>query len=59
MLLPVLALLFAASCNQKPEENKTAAAPVEEKVLLDTFADLQILKYDLPGWDKLSLRQKS
>jgi len=30
-----------------------------EKVLLDTFADLQILWYDLPGFDKLSIRQKT
>jgi dipeptidyl-peptidase-3 len=28
-------------------------------VLLDTFADLQILVYDLPGFDKLSIQQKT
>jgi len=37
----------------------TSTAPVPEKVVLDTFADLQILQYELPGWDKLSLRQKT
>jgi dipeptidyl-peptidase-3 len=30
-----------------------------DKVLLDTFADLQILQYELPGWNKLDLRQKT
>ncbi|GAB4496169.1 MAG: dihydrofolate reductase [Saprospiraceae bacterium] len=36
-----------------------SSAPVPEKVILDTFADIQILQYDLPGWDKLNLRQKT
>lgn len=33
--------------------------PAADKVLLDTFADLQILRYDLPGFDQLSLKQKT
>ncbi|MFM8490083.1 MAG: dihydrofolate reductase, partial [Bacteroidota bacterium] len=33
--------------------------PSTEQVVLDTFADLQILYYELPGWDKLSLQQKT
>ena len=37
----------------------TTAAAATEKVILDTFADLQILRYELPGWDKLSLQQKT
>ena len=36
----------------------TSTAPVPEKIILDTFADLQILQYELPGWEKLSSRQK-
>lgn len=37
--------------------SKIASADVP--VVLDTFADLQILHYDLPGWDQLDLRQKT
>lgn len=37
----------------------TSSAPAPDKVILDTFADIQILQYDLPGWDKLNLRQKT
>ncbi len=37
----------------------TATAPNTGKVLIDTFADVQILRYELPGFDQLSLRQKT
>lgn len=63
-----LFLLF--SCSPKVTESPVkssamkppapaSSAPVPEKVILDTFADIQILQYDLPGWDKLNLRQKT
>ena len=52
--------LFFAACSQ---ENKTATTETSaadlDKVVLDSFADLQILRYELPGWDKLDLRQKT
>ncbi len=54
----LLALLLA--CNQPKQEADTAVAPaLNREVVLDTFADLQILRYELPGWDELSLRQKT
>jgi dipeptidyl-peptidase-3 len=58
-------LLFAVvSCGEMkrvPSTSTPATAQTgqAEKVLLDTFADLQILSYELPGWDKLDLRQKT
>lgn len=33
--------------------------PASDKVVMDTFADLQILRYELAGWDNLSLKQKT
>lgn len=60
------AALLILSCDQKAAKPgataKTATPPAlsnNDKILLDTFADLQILRYDLPGWDKLDLRQKT
>lgn len=54
----LLAVFFA--CQQPKQEATSAAAPaLDDKVVLDTFADLQILRYELPGWDELSLRQKT
>ena len=57
----LLALLSAGlfafnSCNQN---NYSTTGISNGPVVLDTFADLQILRYDLPGWDQLSLKQKT
>jgi dipeptidyl-peptidase-3 len=39
--------------------DQTTPPPADDRIVLDTFADLQILRYELPGWDELSLRQKT
>ncbi len=52
-------LLTAISCDVKKSVKTPEPAPVAEKILLDTFADLQILWYELPGFEKLSIRQKT
>ncbi len=39
-------------------ENKAEEETTEFKYLIDEFADLQILRYQIPGWDELSLKQK-
>ena len=40
------------SCSDKAAENK------DFKYLIDEFADLKIMRYQVPGWDGLSLQQK-
>ena len=40
------------SCSDK------AAEKGEFKYLIDEFADLKIMRYQVPGWDELSLQQK-
>lgn len=67
LFAPVIFLLF--SCSPKTTDRpagasarnipSNSAADAPDKVVLDTFADLQILQYELPGWEKLSLRQKT
>ncbi len=53
-------LLVVFSCSESKRVSlSTSPTAQTDKVLLDTFADLQILSYDLPGWDKLDLRQKT
>ncbi len=44
-----------------PGGQKTAAeTPVSQaSTVVDTFADLQVLRYDVPGWEQLSLQQKT
>ena len=40
------------SCSDKAAKND------EFKYLVDEFADLKIMRYQVPGWDELSLQQK-
>ena len=40
------------SCSDKAAQNG------EFKYLIDEFADLKIMRYQVPGWDALSLQQK-
>ena len=44
---------LVASCGQKKE-----AAP-EFKYTVDQFADLKVMRYQIPGWEELTLRQKA
>jgi len=50
MTLAGLAAVFA-SCGDNADKG-------EFKYLIDEFADLKIMRYQVPGWDKLSLQQK-
>lgn len=45
-------LLFA-SCGEPKEKE------ADFKYIVDEFADLQILRYKIPGWEELSLQQKA
>ena len=35
-----------------------AAQEGEFRYLIDEFADLKIMRYQVPGWDELTLQQK-
>lgn len=47
------------SCAENAAE-KAAVTPSDSgfNYLLDEFADLKVMRYDVPGWDDLTLRQK-
>lgn len=56
MLLTLATAAAAVSCGQG---GKGSASPDKDfKYLIDEFADLKIMRYRIPGWDKLSLQQK-
>ncbi len=44
---------LVASCGQKKE------AALEFKYTVDQFADLKVMRYQIPGWEELTLRQKA
>lgn len=56
ILLTMTAILF--SCNSPAKEGKTAEQPDTFKYYVEQFADLKILRYQVPGFDTLSLNQK-
>ena len=47
-------VIAGASCSQA--EKKTEEAGF--RYLIDEFADLKVMRYRIPGWEELSLRQK-
>lgn len=67
MKLKLLATLFLACIVFTSCENDKKEQPVEDKkettgddfqYKAEEFADLQILRYEIPGWDKLSLKKQ-
>lgn len=49
-LASVAALASCADCNNKKKG--------DFKYLVDEFADIKIMRYQIPGWEKLTLKQK-
>ncbi|MFO7673259.1 MAG: dihydrofolate reductase [Lutibacter sp.] len=59
-LLPMLltAALFFSCADQKKEENPTTAVSTEFNYEVEQFADVKILRYQIPGFENLTLKQK-
>ena len=47
-----------SSCGSTETNTDNAAADKDFRYLIDEFADLKIMRYQVPGWDELSLQQK-
>jgi dipeptidyl-peptidase-3 len=58
LLAPIAAAFILQSCT--PEQPIAEPVPVVEefKVLTEQFADIKILRYQIPAWDALSPQQK-
>lgn len=55
MIVVIGAAAALLSCSNTPKESPEQAG---FKYLLDEFADLKIMRFQVPGWDELTLRQK-
>jgi len=53
----VLISVFVASCNQEVAE-KPSETLDKFDFKVEQFADLKILRYQIPGWDNLSLKEQ-
>ena len=49
MLILIGAALALAGCNEKKEDFKYT---------IDSFADIKVMRYKIPGWDSLTFKQK-
>jgi dipeptidyl-peptidase-3 len=62
--LPLLATALLVGCGQEPApvdtttETEAATEAQTYEVLVDRFADVEVLRYEVPGFDELSLKQK-
>ena len=56
-----LAMVMFTSCNKKEALDKNRAlidSLTQIQFEGDKFADIEVLKYDIPSWDKLTLKEK-
>ncbi|MBC8173699.1 MAG: dihydrofolate reductase [Chitinophagales bacterium] len=63
IILSITSIFFAGSCDSSEKKSETAAektADLDSNFQWQTeqFADLGILRYQVNGWDKLTLKQK-
>lgn len=49
-------LALSAACGSNEESTDDSSAPMETTV--ERFADVQILRFEVPSWNKLTLKQK-
>ncbi len=58
--LPMLftAVLLFSCGNNKTEENTKKEKATEFEYVVEQFADIKVLRYQIPGFDELSLKQK-
>jgi len=57
-LVAALLLVTFTRCGQKPDAVTDDAATEAFQWATEQFADIRILRYQIPGWDRLSLQQK-
>ncbi|WP_298286104.1 dihydrofolate reductase [uncultured Lutibacter sp.] len=60
LVLVLLSFSFLFSCNseKKEELTKKEIAPKDFNYVVEQFADVKILRYQIPGFEELSLKQK-
>ncbi|MDL2308611.1 dipeptidyl peptidase 3 [Bacteroidales bacterium OttesenSCG-928-B11] len=58
LIFPIM--LFIASCNQISQPSSEIQEQKDDfEYVVDRFADIQIMRYTVDDWDKLSLQQKT
>lgn len=58
LLFMMLLLFVVAGCKNKNAEEASENSPKKFEYVVDRFADVEIMRYQLDHWDSLSLNQK-
>jgi len=58
LILGVVISLITLNCSDKKEDYYIPESEDSFEYKVDQFADLAILRYQIPGWDELSLKEK-
>ena len=58
ILSTVLVIGLLWSCKEKMAENQPVEVEQKFDYLVDQFADLKILRYQIPGFDEMTLKEK-
>lgn len=51
-------LVLSAACGSKETSTDAEETPASAETAVERFADVQILRFEVPSWNKLSLKQK-
>lgn len=51
-------LALSAACGSKETSTDAEETPASAETAVERFADVQILRFEVPSWNKLSLKQK-
>ncbi len=49
---------FFISCNKEKTEDREIIAPVAFQYEAEQFADIKVLRYQIPGWENLTLKEQ-
>lgn len=58
MMLTVTFLVTSCKEEHKPGKKETKKEVVKKSSFVEQFADVKVLRYDIPQWDKLTLKQQ-
>jgi dipeptidyl-peptidase-3 len=59
IIVAVTTLAMITACNNEPKQEEVASQEEEKfEWQVDQFEDIRVLRYQVPGWDKLSASQR-
>ena len=58
LLIAIFISAFLLNCTTEKEDYYTPSSEDDFEYKIDEFADLKVIRYQIPGWDELTLKEK-